>query len=109
MITFRMTGNYSYEQTLDMLGMLPEFISELDPRPAREQLHVNYAHGGGWRPFNGFTLRGTRPKWELKYQGDPVYRAVAFAVLREETIIIFPNAWVVVLQADGAWECARMD
>ena len=109
MITFVPTGNYSFEQTLDMLGILPQFISPRDPHTAREQLHANYAHGGGWRPFTGFTLRGNHPKWELKYPGDPAYRAAAFAKLRDETIIIFPYAWVVVLQADGAWECARMD
>lgn len=109
MITFISTGNYSFEQTLDMLGIIPEFISALGQRPAREQLHTAYAHGGGWQPFTGFTLRGNRPKWELKYPGDPAYRAAAFAKLRDETIIIFPHAWVVVLQADGTWECARMD
>ena len=38
------------------LGLLPMMLDPSDPRPAREQFDENYQHGGGWRPFNGFTL-----------------------------------------------------
>jgi hypothetical protein len=31
----------------DMLGFIPQFLDDADPRPAREQLHSAYAHGGG--------------------------------------------------------------
>lgn len=31
--------------TYEMLGLLPEFLTEHDPRPAREQFDKNYRHG----------------------------------------------------------------
>ena len=52
------------------LGFLPSFLSEADPRPAAEQIHANYTHGGGWNPrlhgqsFDPVTLA-------LTYPGDP--------------------------------------
>lgn len=94
----------------DVLGLIPEFLSACDPRPAREQLHERYAHGGGWRPFQGFALHGIEPaEMELEYPGDPRYQAMAWTQLRSETIILFRFAWVAIMQANGAWEVARMD
>ena len=42
------------------LGLLPGFLSVDDDRPAKEQLHENYAHGGGWHTLNGFRLEMDR-------------------------------------------------
>lgn len=48
------------KMTPEMLGLIPSFLSESDPRPAREQFDENYQHGGGWRPLPNFTEIGQR-------------------------------------------------
>ena len=91
--------------TIDMLGYIPSFLSDNDPRPAREQLHTSYSHGGGWTPFVGFrvTSRG------LEYPGDPPMRLLAEAKLRDETIRFYESSWVSITQPDGSVEISRMD
>jgi hypothetical protein len=91
------------------LGLLPEFLHANDPRPAREQLHENYAHGGGYHPFKGFTLSEDSEGYVISYPGDPDYREVARVQLREETIVIFPFSWAAVIQPSGDFVIARMD
>lgn len=90
----------------DLLGFLPTFLSERDPRSAKEQFNANYAHGGGWHPLPGFKML---PSGAIKYPGDPPLPAVAKGKLRNETILIYPYAWVAILQQDGSYEVARMD
>lgn len=99
------------------VGMIPAFLSESDPRSAREQLNSNYAHGSGWRPFNGFKLSpGVEPDMldgdsipNIQYPGDPALPPLAYAMLRDEMIIVYPHAWVMILQPDGSHEISRMD
>jgi hypothetical protein len=50
------------------LGFLPMFLDPNDPRPAKEQLHENYQHGGGWHSMPGFSIGDDL---ELCYPGDP--------------------------------------
>jgi hypothetical protein len=99
--------------THEMLGFIPSFLSENNPRGAVEQLDSAYKHGGGWHPFGGFELQRPIqwgvPTWRLKYPGDPAYLPLAYAFLREELIVLFEHAWVVVVQPDGNWVCAHMD
>lgn len=97
--------------TAEHLGLIPSFLNEADPRPAREQLHEAYAHGGGWHPFYGFELQkeGAVETWWLKYPEDPPVRMLAYTTLREETICLFQFAWVAIVQKDGSFEIARMD
>ena len=105
----------------EVLGLLPEFLSPADERDVRTQLHENYAHGGGWQPFEGFELQrnlathtGSHEAVEdpmaftLQYPEDPPVRALAYTTLRDETIILFQWSWVVVIGPWG-WEVARMD
>lgn len=89
----------------EMLGLLPAFFDEADPRPAKQQLDENYAHGGGWSPFQGFQLteRG------LQYPDDPPMLLIAEAKLRDETIRLYEGSWLVILQPDGSWETSRVD
>lgn len=89
----------------EMLGYIPMFLSANDPRPAREQFDKNYVHGG-WQPFHGFTMRADGA---LCYPGDPPLPPLAETTLRDETIRFHDCAWVVILQADGSWEVARLD
>ena len=98
--------------TPEHLGLLPQFLSDLDERPARTQLHEAYAHGGGWLPFAGFSL--VRPadeptSWSLQYPEDPPMLAIGYTRLRDETIVLFENSWVAIVQPDGEFEIARMD
>lgn len=101
-----------YNNRPEELGMLPFFLSPNDERPARTQLHEAYAHGGGWRPFPGFTLHQADVEptsWTLHYPEDPPVRAVGYTKLREETIVLFEYSWVAIVQPDGKYEIARMD
>lgn len=89
------------------LGLIPTFLSEDDPRPAREQFAENYAFGGGWSPMPNWKLdENTR---RLQYPGDPAMRPRGIAHLRSETIIVYESAWVAIVQANGDFEVARMD
>lgn len=90
-------------------GLLPLFLSEDDPRPAQEQLHTAYAHGGGFQPFRGFELVRHGAGYALQYPGDPLMLEVARAQLRQELIILFNYSWVAVIQPDETFTVARMD
>lgn len=90
----------------EMLGFIPTFLSERDPRPAAEQFDDAYRHGGGWHPFEGFKML---PDGSLKYPGDPAYQILAQAKLRDETISIYEHAWVAIVQKDGSFQVSRMD
>ena len=88
------------------LGLLPMMLDPSDPRPAREQFDENYQHGGGWRPFNGFTLHDDG---SLTYPGDSPVLPLATTRLRDELIIFYDYSWVAIVQPDRSFECCRMD
>jgi hypothetical protein len=88
------------------VGMIPCWLDEADPRPAAEQLDARYGHGGGWRPFKGFRLLDDD---SLRYPGDPPLRPIAELRLREELVLIYPHAWVAIIQSDRTFEVCRMD
>lgn len=93
-------------------GLISSFFSEADPRSAREQLHSNYAHGGGVSPFPGFSLHfdPEAPSASLlTYPGDPPLLLQGFTKLRKETILVFAYDWVVILQPDGSFIATRCD
>jgi hypothetical protein len=116
-MTDTMTWNVFNGRDAGRLGWIPEFFSEGDPRPAAAQLNENYAHGGGWRPFEGFVLtsRGDDgvqlpvAEWRLQYPGDPAYAPVAFAYMRDEVLVLFPYGWLLIMQPDGKWKVSRVD
>lgn len=90
---------------LDLLGYIPTFLYEDDPRPAAEQFNERYANGGGWNPMN---------KWEfsddcIQYPGDPPYSPIAIASLRGERILVYQHSWVCIVQPDGSFQVSRMD
>lgn len=109
-----MKVTYFHHRAEGLLGFIPSFLSESDPRPAAEQFNERYAHGGGWSPMKGWTTeRFDGPNGShslsIRYPGDPPYRPIARIQLRDEHIWIYQNAWVAIEQADGAVEIARMD
>jgi hypothetical protein len=89
------------------LGFLPSFMSEADPLPAAKQIDRAYQHGGGWKPFQGFTFNPETKA--LSYPGDPDQFPVALSHLRDQTLYFYPHAWLLILEADGTWEVARVD
>lgn len=93
--------------THEMLGILPAFFFEGDPRPAREQINERYAAGGGWNPFRGHTMSdGGR---FLRYPGDPPSRLIAEAKLHNEVLRFYEGEWLTIVQPDGSYETARVD
>jgi hypothetical protein len=89
----------------DVLGFIPEFISELDPRPAREQIADNYC--GGWRPMRGMARNPITSA--LTYPGDPPMVPLATARLRDEIIYVYESGWTAIVQPDGSFEVSRLD
>jgi hypothetical protein len=93
------------EMTPEHLGLLPSFLIEEDPRPAKEQFQERYIYGG-WRPMKGFKLNGDYALW---YPGDPLLHPIAMTKLRDEIIFLYRHDWVAILQPDGSFEVSRMD
>ena len=87
-------------------GFIPGWLSESDPRPAKEQIHAHYAHGGGWQDFEGFELK---PDLSIKYPDDPAYRPRATMKLRKELIVMYDHAWVAIIAPDRSFAIARID
>lgn len=101
---------------MQVVGLLPAFLSPLDPRSAADQLADNYSHGGGWSPMAGFKLRDEdKPgKAQLLFQpedpdADPPMNELSRAKLRKETLIFFEGEWLAVVQEDGSFEVTRVD
>lgn len=95
------------------LGLLPDFIDQNDPRPAREQFDSNYQHGGGWHPISGFLQKRNKdgkPGIVLVYPGDPPFHPIATWPLRHELIVVYRYGLVAIFNTqDGSFEVARMD
>ena len=94
----------------DRLGLIPEIITPLDPRPVRRQIEERYAHGGGYLPIEGFTItykeNGTA---RLHYPGDPAFEEWGRAQINNELVIVFDCALVAIVQPDWSFEVVRMD
>jgi hypothetical protein len=88
----------------EIWGLIPGFLDEDDPRPAREQFAANYI--AGWQPFEGFTAN---EDMVLSYPGDPPLEPQSMMIFRNEVLFIYDHAWVVILQHDKSWEIMRMD
>jgi hypothetical protein len=96
-----------YADPAAQLMLLNDMLSEDDPRSAREQLNEGYAHAGGWRPSTiGFKLSNDAA---LLYPGDPPQHPWAATSLRNETILVYPGEWVLILQENGSFEVCMMD
>lgn len=91
------------------LGHIPEFLSERDARPAREQFDLAYRHGGGWSPMKEWERAGQGTNYSIKYPGDEAMNPLAITRLREETICFYEHSWVGIFQPDGKFEISRMD
>ena len=90
----------------DIVGFIPGWLDEEDPRSASVQLDTHYQHGGGWRPFKGHRLEDD---YSIKYPGDPAHPPLAGMCLREELIFVYESGWVAIVQPDKSFEVCRMD
>jgi hypothetical protein len=89
------------------LGLIPEFLDDDDPRPARDQIDGNYAHGGGWQPMVGFEMDDEQSAF--LYPGDPPLRPFAMTMLRDEVILFLPYSFIAIVQPDNSFEISRVD
>ena len=95
---------------MKVVGFIPQFLDESDPRPAVEQIHAAYSHGGGWHDFWGFNLTGSsKIGYYLSYPGDPPIQELSRANLRDEKLVFFECSWFAVIQANGSYRVARLD
>lgn len=99
--------------TLDALGpFLPTWlaIAEQTDKPISKTLDRLYSHGGGWSPFNGFTLEDDNA---ISYPGDPTFPPLATFILEGkhagEIACFYPSEWVAIIQPDRSFEICRMD
>lgn len=90
---------------IEAWGLIPGFLNEDDPRSAKEQLEANYI--AGWNKFEGFTYDPVN--MSLKYPGDPRMDPLGAIQFRDELLLIYQSAWVLILQPNGEWEVARCD
>lgn len=90
--------------TLDHLGYIPMFLSDDNPRSAKEQ--IDAAYQSGWHPFKRFELGLDNT---LRYPGDPPQKPLAQTKLRDELILFYPGSWVAIIQPDRSFEVARID
>jgi len=109
MITFRTANGYpfNHDPNISPVGYLPFFFDPDDPRPAKEQIHERYQHGGGWHPFEGFQM--AEDHTSILYPGDPPMHLIAIANLRNERLFFYEGQWLAIMQPDGSHEIARVD
>jgi hypothetical protein len=86
-------------------GLIPDFLDDDDPRSAKEQFNDRYV--AGWEPFEGFTFDVETGM--LSYPGDPPMKPISIMLFRQELILLFDFAWVMIVQPDKSWEICRMD
>jgi hypothetical protein len=92
--------------TEDHVGMVPFWLDERNPKSARDQIHENYGHGGGWHSMRGFTIDKDHV---LHYPGDPPFKPIARMQMRDETIFVYEHAIFAIVQKDGSFDAARLD
>ena len=95
--------------TIDDLGWLPLMVLSSDPRPIREQFNERYAHGGGWSPMDLTNWEFNRDTYRLTYAGDPPMNPIAITQIRDETLLLYPYAFVLILQPTFDYEISRVD
>jgi hypothetical protein len=109
MIDFELIPHPDYDGVplRDLVGILPGFFSEDDPRSAAKQLDTAYAHGGGWRPMFKWSLNLN--DLSITYPGDEPIHPYAKAQLRDEKLYLYPYSWLCIIQPDGSYEISRVD
>lgn len=92
-------------------GLLPLIINPHDTRSVKEQIEVNYAHGGGYFAMHGFKLHDHKKVGQafMTYPGDPKFHEVARCRVGDELVILFDCAFVAIVDSKGRFTVTRMD
>jgi hypothetical protein len=93
-----------------MLGFIPNFLDDADPRDAKAQLDAGYgehASAGYWQGADQHVTLGHNDA--LLYPGDPPQPVLAECRLRGERVLFYPHDFVGVVAADGTFSVQRMD
>ena len=85
-------------------GHILGFLNKTDPRPAREQFKERYP--GGWVPEPEMTFN--RKRLLLTYADAAPMRPLSLMSFHDETVLLYPHWWVLILQRNGKWEAASM-
>ena len=94
----------------DLLGSIPDMLSEDDPAGAVDQIDRAYkATGGGWTETHGHRLDVVMGNLTLTYPGDRPRELIADATLHDECVLFFNGAWIVVVQPDLSYRVALID
>lgn len=88
-------------------GYIPAMLE--DAASAKAAFNTHYEHGGGWRPLKGWVYDPILRT--IKYPGDRALQPYLEARLTDcmELVLVYPFAWVCIVEPDGAYEVARVD
>lgn len=98
--------------TAQLWGIIPSFINPYKTdTPMWQEVDLNYAHGGGWRDFEGFTVSQTEnDTYQLEYAGDPPLPELGRITRGTEVLAIFDHAWCLWADTEsGETKVARID
>jgi len=96
--------------TPEMLGWIPGWLNINDPDPIWKQIDKRYKHGGGWHTSGSKEQTTLRERDNaLLHPEDPPQLPLARAALRDEEILFYPYAFVVIKQKGGEWDLCRVD
>lgn len=117
MIQFTRTSYLPNISLDDAVGILPHFWDAADPRKAIEQHDSHNPPGGPWHLPSMIQWDYDRVTEKLQYgdpneeDADPPYWPLAYAILplSRERIVVYPNAWVAIVQDDGTFVVDRRD
>jgi hypothetical protein len=87
-------------------GLIGEFLSLDDARPAAEQIDQHYI--SGWRPQHGFAM-AIYDGFKALYPGDPPLLPLAVVSFRDELLVMYPYGYLGIVQSDESYEIARVD
>jgi hypothetical protein len=92
----------------DMLGLLPLWATPEAQPSMVDQIHDNYAHGGGWTNVTSFTV--DTETGAMQYPGDPDQWPISIMVGEAEVLWVYLGSWVTVMdRATGECRTARID
>ncbi len=101
------------ESKKEQLGFLTVIFDPTEELPYVDQANQRYAHGGGWRDFEGFTI--DPDSMSLVYPDDPPIKCIGTLLGKpDEIVAVYEHSWVAVISTatnnpnDGARFC-RMD
>lgn len=90
------------------LGYLPEWVTANPEVSIVDEIHNNYAHGGGWHDFEGFTV--DPDTGAMSYPGDPVQMPIALFRSDTEVMWLYSGSWVTVYDDySETFRTARID